>query len=106
MRAASHQQIAQEWWEKDRHRHSVYVSEFVLIEAGRGDPEAARADALHIAFACFYEMDYLLTLTCRHIAHGAVMRRLRTVNERSGRHTPLIVTPLELVGPELELPDV
>ena len=38
-------------------------------------PKKAAADALHIALAVFYEMDYLVTWNCAHIANGYVLRR-------------------------------
>ena len=61
----------------------------------------ARADLPHFAFAVAYEMDYLVTWNCRHIANGEVIRRLLQLNTELGWHTPLIVTPEEiLIGPE------
>ena len=41
-----------------------------------GLPKRARADRLHIAFAVSYELDYLLTWNCAHLANGEVIRRL------------------------------
>jgi hypothetical protein len=61
-----------------------------------GLPEQGRADLPHIAFAVAYEMDYLVTWNCRHIANGEVVRRLMDVNTGLGRWTPLIVTPEEI----------
>src|SRR5687768_8587817 len=57
----------------------------------------ARADLPHFAFAVAYEMDYLVTWNCRHIANGEVVRRLIEVNAELGRRTPLIVTPEEIL---------
>ncbi|REJ86766.1 MAG: DNA-binding protein [Planctomycetota bacterium] len=57
----------------------------------------ARADLLHIAFAVAYEMDYLVTWNCRHIANGETIRRLVDANTELGRFTPVIVTPEELL---------
>lgn len=37
---AAHQQITREWWAR-RHRFDLYVSQAVLREAARGNPEAA-----------------------------------------------------------------
>jgi predicted nucleic acid-binding protein len=37
---AAHQQITREWWDK-RDRFDLYVSQAVLVEAGRGDLDAA-----------------------------------------------------------------
>src|SRR6185295_2393734 len=39
----AHQQLTIEWWNRHRHAFDLYVSELVIFEAGRGDPDAARA---------------------------------------------------------------
>jgi predicted nucleic acid-binding protein len=57
----------------------------------------AGADLLHVAFAVVYEMDFLVTWNCRHIANGEIIRKLLVVNRRIGRVTPLILTPEELL---------
>lgn len=59
----------------------------------------ARADLVHIAFAVAYEMDYLVTWNCRHIANGEMIRRLADANAQLVRPTPVIVTPEELLEP-------
>jgi predicted nucleic acid-binding protein len=43
------QQITRSWWDNERHRFELFTSQFVLDEAGAGDPEAARLrlEALH-----------------------------------------------------------
>jgi hypothetical protein len=60
-------------------------------------PPKAGNDILHIAFAVAYEVDYLLTWNCAHIANGHTIRRLVGLNDRLGRPTPVIVTPEELL---------
>ncbi len=60
-------------------------------------PPKAGNDILHIAFSVAYDLDYLLTWNCAHIANGHTIRRLAAVNERLGRRTPVIVTPEELL---------
>jgi hypothetical protein len=40
-------------------------------------PNRARADLPHIAFSVAYEMDYLVTWNCAHIANGETIRRLQ-----------------------------
>jgi hypothetical protein len=73
------------------------VRDLVRIYDGQlGLPPHARADVLHIAFAVSYELDYLLTWNCKHIANGRVIQRLGDLNLRLGRATPVIVTPEEL----------
>ena len=57
----------------------------------------AQADLLHIAFAVSYDIDYLVTWNCAHIANGIVIRRLMKINNQLGRPTPLIFTPEELM---------
>lgn len=57
----------------------------------------ARADLPHFAFAVAYEMDYLVTWNCQHIANGEIIRRLGKANTELQRFTPLIVTPEEIL---------
>ena len=59
----------------------------------------ARADLPHFAYAVSYELDYLVTWNCAHIANGEIMRRLRDLNSELDRFSPLIVTPEELLEP-------
>ena len=66
-----------------------------------GLPKRARADLVHISFAVSYEMDYLLTWNCSHIANGEIIRRLLRLNQSLKRATPLILTPEELIEPQL-----
>jgi hypothetical protein len=61
-----------------------------------GLPPQAGADLVHIAFAVAYELDYLVTWNCKHIANGQVIYRLIQANSELGKHTPLILTPEEL----------
>lgn len=59
---------------------------------------SAIADLPHFGYAVAYDMDYLVTWNCRHIANGQVIRRLAFVNDEIGRRTPVIVTPEELLA--------
>lgn len=61
--------------------------------------EALR-DAAHLAFACGYELDYLVTWNCTHIANAELRRRLMALNAALGLQTPIICTPEELLGVE------
>jgi hypothetical protein len=61
-----------------------------------GLPPQAGADLVHMAFAVTYELDYLVTWNCKHIANGQVSYRLIKANRELGKHTPLILTPEEL----------
>ncbi len=62
-------------------------------------PPRARADLPHIAFAVAYELDYMVTWNCAHIANGEVILRLQRLNSEISRETPVIVTPEELLEP-------
>jgi hypothetical protein len=56
------------------------------------------SDVPHFAFAVAYNIHYLVTWNCKHIANGQVIRRLTLVNETIGRRTPVISTPKELLA--------
>lgn len=38
---AGHQQVTHDWWDERRQDFDIYISQFVLDEAARGDPETA-----------------------------------------------------------------
>jgi len=57
----------------------------------------ARADIPHLAYAVSYQMDYLVTWNCSHIANGEMIQRLLKANTELKRSTPLIVTPEEIL---------
>jgi len=60
-------------------------------------PKKAGEDALHIAIATIWNVEYLLTWNMRHI-HNAVMRlRIEAICVAMGYKTPIICTPEELV---------
>jgi len=63
-----------------------------------GLPGNALRDAAHLAFACGYELHYLVTWNCTHIANAEIRRLLMSVNADLGLQTPIICTPEELMG--------
>ncbi|MEE8584858.1 MAG: type II toxin-antitoxin system VapC family toxin [Acidobacteriota bacterium] len=67
----------------------VYVNNFLM-------PRALAGDALHLAYASFYKLDFLLTWNCNHLANANKRQHIRIVNSRMNLFTPEIVTPLEL----------
>lgn len=84
----------------------MYTSEVKKLEetynkrlgfSGRG-----MSDTPHFAFAVIYELDFLLTWNCAHIANGNVVRRLARVNAELDLFTPVIVTPSQLLFAEPE----
>ncbi|MDD5323389.1 MAG: type II toxin-antitoxin system VapC family toxin [Methylococcales bacterium] len=70
-----------------------------LVEQGI-IPSKAAEDALHIAIATVYGVDYLLTWNCRHIANPELQRSIATFLEQKGLFLPFICTPEELLGNE------
>lgn len=62
-----------------------------------GLPPRAWLDVVHLACACVYEVEYLLTWNCAHLANGVIIQRLQVLNLSLGRMTPIIVTPEELL---------
>jgi predicted nucleic acid-binding protein len=61
-------------------------------------PPKASDDALHIAVATVYELDYLLTWNCKHIANAQIQKKLAQISLDAGYELPTICTPYELMG--------
>jgi predicted nucleic acid-binding protein len=61
-------------------------------------PPKAADDALHIATATVYGLDYLLTWNCRHIANAQIQKKLSQISLDAGYELPTICTPYELMG--------
>jgi predicted nucleic acid-binding protein len=69
----------------------VYIDNYLM-------PKDVAGDALHVAVASYYKMDYLLTWNCTHLANARKKQHLRRINARLRLDTPEIITPLELLG--------
>jgi predicted nucleic acid-binding protein len=61
-------------------------------------PPKASVDALHIAVATVYGLDYLLTWNCKHIANAQIQKKLAQISLNAGYELPTICTPYELMG--------
>ena len=68
-----------------------------LLEQGLV-PRTSVEDALHIALATVYGMDFLLTWNFRHINNAEIKARIRTAVEAAGYECPIICSPEELGG--------
>jgi predicted nucleic acid-binding protein len=55
------------------------------------------ADALHVALASFYKIDYLVTWNFGYLANVRKQARIRVFNVSAGFFVPIIVTPEFLV---------
>ncbi len=73
-----------------------YISNYVM-------PRSLVGDALHLAYASYFDIQYLLTWNCNHLANANERKHIRVVNARLGLSTPEIVTPLELFKEENNL---
>ena len=60
-------------------------------------PEKAMADASHFAFAIHYEIDYLLTWNCAHLANGPNLKTLAAYTNEEGLGLPVVCTPEALM---------
>jgi predicted nucleic acid-binding protein len=67
-----------------------------------GLAHAAEQDAIHLAVASHYRIDYLLTWNLAHLANGHVRRAIDRFHARRGTYFPTICTPDELMGSENE----
>ena len=66
-------------------------------------PKPPVRDALHLALASYYRMDYLLTWNCRHLANARKTLHLEKLNTQMGLSVPRLVTP-DLLRPLEEYP--
>jgi predicted nucleic acid-binding protein len=60
-------------------------------------PPKAADDALHIAAATVYGLDYLLTWNCKHIANAQIQKKLAQISLDAGYELPTLCTPYELM---------
>jgi hypothetical protein len=60
-------------------------------------PDKAQLDAAHLAVACYYKMDYLISWNCKHIVSARIRKELETINNGLQIFTPIICTPEELM---------
>jgi predicted nucleic acid-binding protein len=70
-----------------------YIANYVM-------PKSFVGDAVHLAYASFYNIDYLLTWNCNHLANANKRKHIQVINGRLGISTPEIITPLELFKEE------
>lgn len=61
-------------------------------------PQDPAGDALHLAVASHHNCDFLVTWNCNHLANANKFGRIHRVNDILGLPTPILTTPLELLG--------
>jgi hypothetical protein len=67
------------------------LAEMLVVPGGL--PESAAADAVHIAAATIFQIDYPATWNIRHIANAQIRRTTEGVLEANGYRPPIICTP-------------
>lgn len=60
-------------------------------------PLGASVDAFHVAFASAYQVDFLLTWNCTHLANASSRRPIERWLRRLDKHIPVICTPTDLM---------
>ena len=69
----------------------------VLVATGLV-PSIASPDAVHIAIASVYEIDFLVTWNFKHIANPHIRERMRSKIGDSGFRMPVMCSPEELLN--------
>jgi predicted nucleic acid-binding protein len=67
----------------------TYVEHYLM-------PKNVEGDAIHLAYASFYRLDFLLTWNCNHLANANKKRHIQVINSRLELHVSEIVTLLQL----------
>jgi predicted nucleic acid-binding protein len=67
----------------------VYIDNYLM-------PRTLQGDARHLAYASVYQMDFLVTWNCNHLANANKLKHIQTIHARLGLHLPQLVTPLQL----------
>lgn len=60
-------------------------------------PKEYGGDAYHLAYASYYEISFLMTWNCNHLANPNKFHHMHVINGRLGLHTPIICTPEQLL---------
>ncbi len=63
-------------------------------------PPKAAVDISHIAVSSVHEVDFLLTLNCKHIANAFIYRRVEKICREFNYEPPIVCTPQEILGKE------
>jgi predicted nucleic acid-binding protein len=68
-------------------------------------PPKAALDVFHIAATAVHEIDFLLTLNCKHIANAFIFRRIEKICVKFGYEPSIVCTPQEILEKENEIYD-
>lgn len=67
----------------------IYIDNYLM-------PKDFEGDALHLAVASYYKIDFLLTWNCNHLANANKKQHIQKMNIKLNLNVPEIITPLEL----------
>ena len=67
----------------------IYIDNYLM-------PKDFEGDAVHLAYASYYKMDYLLTWNCNHLANANKKQHIRIINTKLNLSIPEIITPMKL----------
>ena len=56
----------------------------------------------HLALASYYQVHYLLTWNCRHLANVNKVDHLRSINQDLGLYVPMVTTPDLLFAEDID----
>ena len=72
------------------HLADIYVSEGVI-------PEKYKTDALHIAIAAIFDLDFIVSLNFKHIVKRKTLTITESINLREGYRRVGIFSPAEVI---------
>jgi hypothetical protein len=61
-------------------------------------PPKSKIDAYHLAIASLFEMNFIVSWNCKHIANPFFTSRIIKVNKSFLLPVPIICTPREMLG--------
>lgn len=59
-------------------------------------PQRSYLDSVHLALSVWYEIDYLISWNCKHIANAIIFYSLKEYNKINSLYVPILCTPSEL----------
>ncbi len=69
----------------------IYIDKMIM-------PRDPQGDALHLAVASFYRVEFLLTWNCAHLANPNKFERIRLLNFEIGLPVPTLTTPMNFLS--------
>ncbi len=78
--------------------YNVEIEELGIVYMKLFDiPYKSKLDALHLAFASWYRIDFLLSWNYKHISNAIVNIKLNEYNSKNNLFSPILCSPEELM---------